>query len=263
MLLAALFLHVAPAARIGELTMKVHTGSTVAELRTLKAGETAELDLSENQTLSLALETNFAAAPKNSVAVLESGAHAVTSPFNYRSGSLTLAFTPTKLRRLYKHSGMYDLRLMVSDSAMDAPLFWSVAKVNFIANNEVVDNYTDVEWDFQPPKATPKAAVTRIFSALMFVPFLLLIVLLLANGVNCGYFPHNIFYAAMSLAFVAALGGFLAFFVYFWRYIHFEDMLRYMLGAMLILGVLLRFALVGRSKEVQKHVVQTEKPKTE
>ena len=152
---------------------------------------------------------------------------------------------------------------MVSDESMDSPLFWNVAKVNFVANGEVFDNFTDVEWDFQPPKQTPKVIVTQVFNILMFVPFLILVVLLLINGINCGYFPRNFFYAILSLAFVVAFGGFLAFFVYFWKYIHFEDMIKYTFIALLILGVLLHFALIGRNKEVQKNVVQEQKPKTE
>ncbi|KAH0786355.1 dolichyl-diphosphooligosaccharide--protein glycosyltransferase subunit 2 [Histomonas meleagridis] len=246
------------------LSLTVQQGSTTVEKKELGVGETTSFDLTENQTLSLKLQTQFKSTPKNQVCVLELGVHSVTSVFNFRNGFLTLSFTPKKLQKLYKHSGVYDLKLMINDKVLDSPFFWNIAKVNFIANNEVVDNFTDVEWDFQPPKPTPKPIITQLFTIMMIGAFVILIILLFVNGINCGYFPHNFVDAILSLAFVVSLGAFFVFFVYFWKYITFVDMLKYILCAFVVLGTLLRFALVGRNKMVQKAKVQNnEKTKTE
>ena len=202
---------------IEALSLKIQEGSLVVQSKELQIGESTTFDLTENQTLSLKLQTQFKSTPKSQVCVLELGVHSVTSLFNFRNGYLTLAFTPKKLSKLYKHSGVYDLKLMINDKVLNSPFFWNIAKVNFIANNEVVDNFTDVEWDFQPPKPTPKPIITQFFTIMMVVAFVILLFLLFANGINCGYFPHNFIDAVFSLAFVASLGAFFVFFVYFWK----------------------------------------------
>lgn len=217
----------------------------------LKPGETASFDLNENYTLKLELSTTFSTPPKSHAVVFEGGAHSVSFPLSFRQGRLSIVFTPHKLYRLYKHAGSYNIRVMVADPSMDRPIFWHVAVVNYITENEVVDDFTDVEWDFQPPPRTPSAFVTRVFTLVMFVPFGVLMVLLLANGCNLGYFPRSI-EALWSLLFVSGLAGFFAFFIYFWRYVTFEEMFKYLLVIVPVLGILLRGALVGRAKMAAK-----------
>jgi hypothetical protein len=213
--------------------------------------------LNENFTLSLSLAGPFTSAPKHHVVVLESGIYSVSVPFIFKSPALTASLPPVKLRKLYKHSGTYNLRIMVSDRSLQAPLLWHAGIVAYEANGEVVDNFTDVEWDFEPPPKTPGRFLTQVFSLLMFVPFGILLILLLINGVNCGYFPNSFFGAIVSLSFVAGLGAFFAFFVYFWKYVTFEDMFKYLLVILPGLGILLRGALGGRAKMVAKYARST------
>jgi hypothetical protein len=210
-------------------------------------------ELDENHTLSLTVASTFTSAPKHHVVALESGPYSVSTVLNFKGGALSIALTSAKLRKLYKHSGKYNLRLAIADPLLEAPILWHVAVVDYIALGEVVDNFTDVEWDFTPPPKTPNPLLTTIFTYLMFVPLVVLLGLLLANGVNCGYFPRSFFDAIVSLAFVAGLGAFFAFFVYFWRYVTFEEMFKYLLGIVPLLGILLRGALGGRAKMAARY----------
>lgn len=245
---------------IGKLQIKIKQGNFVSSETELDIGETTNLNLSENETLSLTLSTKFTTAPKHTACSLELGPHSLSFSFQFvNSKALQLSFTPPKLKRLYKHSGNYSLSLLVADKQLENPLIWKVGTVNFIANNEVVDNFTDVEWDFQPPPVTPKPIITKVFSLLMLAPFALLIILLLANGINFGYFPHNFIDAIFSLAFVVGVGAFFYYFYIFWKQIHFEDMIKSLVPISLVLGFLLRRALIGR----KKMVIQSQKVKEE
>lgn len=242
------------------LQIKVKQGNFVVSEQDLSVRESTTVNLSENETLSLTLPTKFNAAPKHTACTLELGAHSLSLPFQFSNKKeLALSFTPLKLNRLYKHSGNYSLSLLVADKQLENPFIWKVGTVNFIANNEVVDNFTDVEWDFQPPPQTPKPIITQVFSLLMLVPFFILIILLLVNGINFGYFPHNFIDAIFSLAFVVAVGAFFFYFYIFWKQIHFEDMIKSLVPISLVLGFLLRRALIGR----KKMAVQSEKIKEE
>ncbi|OHT03158.1 hypothetical protein TRFO_06832 [Tritrichomonas foetus] len=238
---------------IGSLTVSTQEGKFVINSNDLEPGQTTDIELTENQTLALSLETTLKKAPKHSACTLELGMHSIASTFSYTNGKLQLKFTPLRLAKLYKHSGKYSLSILVADDQLEKPFLWNVGTVNFIANNEVVDNFTDVEWDFQPPPATPPAIITYVFTLLMFAPFALLLILLLVNGINCGYFPRNFIDAIFSLAFVGCLGAFFYYFVVFWKSIHFEDMLKSLIPISVVLGVLLRRALIGRAKMVARH----------
>jgi hypothetical protein len=238
------------AAQIRDLHIQVAGAPTSTVDRKLMVGENFSFTLNENWTLSLDLTTTFPTSPQHHVVSLSSGVFSVSSPLNFKSGHLTLALTPVRLRKLYKHSAVYDLRLMVADHRLAAPLFWSVARVDYETWGEVVDNFTDTEWDFEPPPKTPSPLLTNVFSALMFVPFGLLLVLLVRNGINFGYFPRAPFDALVSLAFVAGLGAFFAFFHHFWKHVTFEKMCVYVLAFIAGLAPLLRGALKGRAKMV-------------
>lgn len=250
---------------IGPLKIIIKKGSFVAWDEKLSLGETTSFNLTENETLSLSLATDFAEAPSYTSCVLELGSHAVTSTFKYqKSKSLVADFTPIKLKKLYKHSGKYQLSLLVSDQSSEKPFTWKIGTVDFIANNEVVDNFTDVEWDFQPPPATPKLLITETFNLLMLLPFAILIILLLINGINCGYFPRNFIDAIFSLAFVVCLGAFFGYFYIFWKDIYFEDMIKSLVPISLVLGFLLRRALIGRKKMIVRSSQREDaKPKSE
>ena len=240
---------------LSSLSLQVVHGSDIVYQAKLNLGEKTAFDLNENHTLRVQLETRFESAPKSHVIVFEQGTHSVSFPFNFRQGQMTFAFAPSKLKKLYKHGGPYSLRLMVADPSMEHPVFWTVADVNYITENEVVDNFTDVEWDFQPAPRTPPPLVTKVFTILMIVPFVILIFLLLVNGCNLGYFPKSFFDAIASLLFVIALGCFFVFFVYFWRALTFETMFKYLLVIVPVLGLLLRRALIGRAKmAIKDHV---------
>ena len=238
-------------AAVSSLSLQVKGASETEFSAQLKPGESTAFDLNENHTLQIEIATTFLAAPKSHVVSLEAGSHSVSFPFAFRQGKLSITFTQAKLKRLYKHAGVYNLRVMVADPLLARPLFWDVAKVTYVTEGEVVDNFEDVEWDFQPPVKTPNAFVVRVFTLIMIVPFAALLLLLLANGCNCGYFPHSI-EAIFSMLFVAGLAGLLAFFVYFWRYVTFEEMFKYLLVIVPVLGILLRGALVGRAKMAAK-----------
>jgi hypothetical protein len=233
---------------ISKLSIEILNNSKVVHSVKLSPPEATSLSLNENLTLQLALTTTFRSIPKHHVCVIESGIYSVSSPFSYKDKQLTIAFAPSKLRKLYKHAAVYNLRLAVADPSLPAPLFWNVGTIDYETWGEVFDNFTDVDWDFQPDPKTPNPFLTFVFTLVMFVPFGIFLLLLLLNGVNCGYFPRSLLDAGVSLAFVICLGGFFAFFVYFWKFLTFEEMCRDLLGIVPVLGVLLRGALVVRAK---------------
>lgn len=235
-------------AKISSVSLNVLNKSQLLFSETLKPKESTTFELNENFTLKVEVKTTFKKAPKSHVIVMECGQYSVSYPMTFRDTKLSFNFLPNKLARLYKHSEKYNLRMMIADPSLDAPLFWDLAKVDFIANGEVVDNFTDVEWDFNPPEKTPSAFVTKMFTMALLAPCALLVILLLKNGINFGYFPRNFIDAIVSLMFVAGLGGFFLFFVYFWKYVHFEDMFKYLLMIVPVLALLLRGALIGRAK---------------
>jgi hypothetical protein len=218
----------------------------------LTVGENLSFALNENWTLSLDLTTTFLTQPKHQIVALESGVFSVSFLLNFKNGHLTYALAPLKLKKLYKHSGVYNLRIMISDRRLKAPLFWHVGTVEYETWGEVVDNFTDTEWDFEPPPKTPNQLLTRVFTGLMFVPFVILLMLLGINGINFGYFPTSPLDALISLAFVIGLAAFFAFFVHFWKYITFEKMCVYVLAFIVALAPFLRGALTGRAKMVAR-----------
>jgi hypothetical protein len=240
-------------ASITLLTLEVLNQSQRILSHKLNPGAPAfPFSLNENHTLALYLKSNFSSSPKHAIMAIESGVYSVTYPFVFKDRILSIVLAPPKLRKLHKHSGKYNLRIVVSDSLMAQPVIWHAGIVGYEANGEVVDNFTDVEWDFTPPPKTPNPMLTEVFTWLTLVPFVILLVLLLVNGVNCGYFPRGFVDAIFSLAFVAALGAFFAFFLYFWKYLTFEDMCKCLLGIAPVLGILLRGALGARAKMVAK-----------
>jgi hypothetical protein len=241
------------ASPISKLSIQILDGSKTVSEADLAPPERTSLALNENLTLQLVLATTFRAAPKHQVCVLESGVYSVSSPFSFKERKLSLALHPSKLRKLYKHAAVYNLRIAISDSALSEPFLWEVGTINYETWGEVFDNFSDVEWDFQPDPKTPNALLTFVFTLVMFVPFGVFLLLLLLNGVNCGYFPRSPFDAIVSLAFVIGLGGFFGFFVYFWKFVTFEEMCKDLLVIVPVLGLLLRGALVGRAKMEASH----------
>lgn len=233
--------------------IRVSNGTNVLFLEKLEQEKQTHFSMTENNTLSVTLMTKYNKAPKSHTLVLEQGIYSIASAMQFKSGNLSLALTKIKLQKLYKHSGEYTLSVLVLDNDMTKPLIWKLGTVDFQANGEVFDNFTDVEWDFQAPKPQPKEIIIKFFTLVQFAPLGIALILLLINGCNCGYFPHNFIDAIVSILFVVSLGAFFVFYVYFWKYIHFEDMLKYLCVAFLVLGVLLRGALVGRAKMVARY----------
>jgi hypothetical protein len=240
------------AVEIRHLHIHVTDGSNSILDRKIEVGEKVSFELNENWTLSLDLTTTFLSQPRSQVVAIESGVFSVSSPLNFKNGHLTFSFTPAKLRKLYKHSDVYNLKIMVADHRLDSPLFWWVGRIDYTTWGEVVENFTDTEWDFEPPPKTPSPLLTKVFTGLMVVPFAILLLLLGVNGINFGYFPNSPIDALISLVFVAGLGFFFAFFVHFWKYVTFEKMCVYLLGFIAALGPLLRGALRGRAKMVAR-----------
>ena len=237
----------------GDLSIVVTHGKDQIVRQTVFPGKSFDFGITENETLSLSLRTTLKSAPKHHVVSLEHGMHTIAATMQWKNGNLEASFTPTKLKKLFKHSEDYSLNMFVADPSLGKPFSWTVGIVAFTANNEVVDNFTDVEWDFQPPHPTPSPFLTHIFNLLMLGPFGILIILLLVNGINFGYFPHNFIDAIFSMAFVACLGAFFYYFIVFWKSIHFEDMMRSLIPIVLVLGFLLRRALIGRAKMVARY----------
>jgi hypothetical protein len=223
----------------------IGAGDTTVEKK-LNIGENMPFGLNDNWTLSLDFAKIFQTSPKHHVVALESGVFSVSSALNFKAEYLTLALAPT---RLHKHSAVYDLRLIVADQRVAAPLFWSVARVEYETWGEFVKTFADTEWDFEPPPKTPSPLLTKVFTGLMFVPFAVLVVMLVANGINFGYFPRAPLDVLVSITFVAGLG---AFFVHFWLHVTFEQMCVYVLVFVATLGPLLRGALKRGSKMVAR-----------
>ena len=254
------FVLLSSSAKIEQIVFNVLDGNTVMDTQTIKGNDQAFLTLTENQTLSVDIKSNIKQQPQTAFYVFENLSHAISGNINFKS-SLDFLIKPNQLKSLYKHAGIYSLKMTIHVKD-DDPIMREIAKVDFIANGEVVDNWTDVEWDFQEPHKDPKDKIIQSFKYVMYIPLGILILLLLLNGCNLGYFPHNPIYALFSLAFVVAFGAFLYYFLVFWREIHFEDMLKQLCVIIPVLLVLLRFALVGRAKMVDKYA-QPQKVKTD
>lgn len=215
------------------------------------------ISLTENQTLTCKAKSSLDHAPVHAFYVLENGPYSLTGEMVFKN-ELSFRIKPKQLEQLYKHSALYSLKVSILVKDED-PIMKEIAKVQFTANGEVRDNFTDVEWDFQEPHKQPAAIVVKSLTFAMFVPLLVLLVLLCINGCNCGYFPHNFFDAIFSLTFVGALGAFFYYFIVFWRSINFEEMLKQLCIIIPALGLLLRLALSGRAKMVDRREAEKEK----
>ncbi|EAY22711.1 hypothetical protein TVAG_476400 [Trichomonas vaginalis G3] len=225
-----------------------------------KPNQVVSLDLTENQTLIAKLE-GLKGEAKHAFYVLEQGTYSIVENLQSK-GTYAAKLNPRALAGLYKHPGEYSLKVSITYEG-EKPIMTEIAKINFIANGEVIDNFTDVEWDFQKPHEQPGAFLVFVFEVASFVPIFILLVLLLINGCNFGYFPRNFFDAIFSITFVVAFGGFLYYFIYFWKHIHFEEMLKQLCVIFPALLILLRLALIGRAKMVARDVPAEEKVKTE
>lgn len=216
-------------------------------------GEIPTISCTENETLSFFISTNIKSKPSDSVISIENGIHSISSVMTHKNSQLQATFSPNQLGHLNKHSAVYSVKILIYDSGMDKPLLEEIAKLDFTATGEDVDNFTDVEWDFQPPHPKLGSFKVKIFNVLACVPFGIFILLFFLNGINFGYFPRHFFDAIFSLVFVVSLGAFFVFFIYFWRKIHFEDMIKYLCFIVPVLGLLLRRALIGRAKMVNEN----------
>ena len=212
-------------------------------------GEKPTITCTENQSLSFSIQTNLTTRPKNSIITMRLGVHEISGLMEFTAPNLRFQFTPQKFFELYKHSGIYTVTALYCNSP--PPVKYDLAYVNFQANNEVVDNFTDVEWDFQPPHPRISGSKVYLFNILAFVPICFLIFLYFLNGINFDYFPNNLFDSICSLAFIISLALFFAYFIIFWKKIHFEDMLKSLCFIVPILGILLRGALRGRKRMVE------------
>lgn len=225
-----------------------------------KGNEVASFNMTENQTVHATIVGPKTAA-KNAFWVLEQGTYSIVDTLSPKTNYVA-KLNPRILTGLYKHPGVYSLKVSISYEG-ETPIMKEIAKIDFIANGEVFDNFTDVEWDFQKPHAQPGRFIVHVFKLVSFAPIGVLIILLLINGCNCGYFPRNFFDAIFSITFVAAFGVFLYYFIIFWKTIHFEQMLLQLCIIFPSLLILLRLALRGRAKMAARDNQAVEKTKTE
>jgi hypothetical protein len=118
--------------------------------------------------------------------VFESGIYSVSLSFAYKDKKLLLGLVCSNLHKLYKHPGVYNVKIAIADSSRSNPYLWDVGTPKYETWGEVFDNLTHVEWDFQPDGKTPNPFLTFVFTCVMFVPFGIFLLLLLLNGFNCG-----------------------------------------------------------------------------
>jgi hypothetical protein len=104
-----------------------------------------------------------------------------------------------------------------------------------------------MRWDCQPDPKTPYPFLTFVFTLVMFVSFGIFLLLLPLRGFNWGYFPRSLFDAIFSMGFAASLGAFFGFFVYFRKYVTFEEICIYLLVPVPVLGIRLPRALIERA----------------
>ena len=242
--------------QIGSLTATVKFNGTVISTESISYPSKISTVLNENQTMEILVQTTFDKKPFHSVFLMENSVYHISSPFMFRKPNLQILLNPTTLSKLYKHSGKYSMSMMVADPSLNEPFAWDFGDVEFSANGEVVDNFTDTEWDFQKEGARPKVTITLAFTGLMILPLIVLVVLLFSNKCNCGYFPRS-FDAFFTLVFIASLGALYYLFFVFWKRINFIDMLKYLCIVLPLMGISLRRALIGRAKMAAR------KPKTD
>jgi len=247
---------------IQSLNLKVTEGGRTVFEKDIIPGNIVETAMNESSTLTGTISGDFSKSMKYQNFALENGAYSITGSMTYRNNKLSFVINPAKLEKLYKHAGIYNLRIVIHDQSLDEPLIWTVAKIDYKAIGEDKDNFTDVEWDFQPAKKQPKEITIKVFTYATYLPLAVLVILLLKNGFNLGYFPRSL-EALPSLAFIAGFGGFLYYFIIFWKQITFEEMLLKLCMIIPILAILLRYALIGRSKMVLKNQKTENKVKTE
>ena len=222
---------------ISVLHLKILTQEKIPSEYVLRPGETTDITLTENDTLIVSLATNIETPPESHVIVLESGVHSASFPFTFKSGTLTFSFTPKTLRRLHGHSGVYSLKAMLA-WRNNEPIFWNIARVNFLSDGTEDAAYVSDEDD-----DSRMGVVLAVATGVVFVAS----AAALCSG-NCGYFPHTLADAGVSLCFVGSLGVFLVLLFYLGRVVTNVQLAMFVVVSIPVLGLLLRQALTVRTK---------------
>lgn len=208
----------------------------------------SNLRISENHTMTIRLFSDSNGANMSNYWSIFNSFYSISGLFTLSDKSMTTTIRPRGFEKLYKHSGIYNLEVMVSSS--DTASVYDIGTIDFYANGEVMDNWTDVEWDFQVPVKQPRKSIIYLFTLLSYLPLVALIVLLSWNDFNFGYHPST-YHAVFTDGFTILFGYLLYRFYVFWRSINFEDFIAELSMIVPILLVFLHFALKGRAMMVR------------
>ena len=228
---------------ISVLHLKILTQEKIPSEFVLRPGETTDVTLTENDTLTVSLATNIETPPESHVIVLESGVHSASFPFTFKSGTLTFSFSPKRLRRLRGHSGVYNLKMMLAWSNSE-PIFWNIARVNFLSDG--TEDVAGVDDDFDDSDEDANSRMSMVLAVVTGIVFVASAAAVCSG--NCGYFPHTMTDAGVSLCFVVSLGIFLVLLFYFGRFLTSVQLGMFLVISIPVLGLLLRQALTVRTK---------------
>ncbi|XP_060077704.1 dolichyl-diphosphooligosaccharide--protein glycosyltransferase subunit 2-like isoform X2 [Ylistrum balloti] len=130
-------------------------------------------------------------------------------------------------------SGKYSMELVVGDAVVENPFSWTMADVNLAFPEKTAEKksgespYTkkpEIKHVFREAEKRPPAVVSMTFTALVFLPALILLFLWMQIGANISNFPMSM----SAIGFHLCLGGVFALYYCYWTHLTMFDTLRYL-----------------------------------
>ncbi|XP_033726633.1 dolichyl-diphosphooligosaccharide--protein glycosyltransferase subunit 2-like [Pecten maximus] len=130
-------------------------------------------------------------------------------------------------------SGKYSMELIVGDAVIENPFSWTMADVNLVFPEGTVEKKSsenryakkpEIKHMFREAEKRPPAVVSMTFTALVFLPVVILLFLWLQIGANISNFPMSL----SAIGFHLCLGGVFALYYCYWTHLSMFETLRYL-----------------------------------